>query len=122
MKAKIDESKALLEETLHREVGASWQEANIALQQVMFDYSGMVRSETLLEAGLNHLRRLKQKARGTLAASNQHELMRCLEVLNLLDLGELVMIGAKERKETRGNHRRVDFPFSFHLSLHNPDG
>ncbi len=45
-------------------------------------------------------------------ASNQHELMHCLEVLNLLDLGELVFIASLERKETRGGFIRTDYPFT----------
>ncbi len=95
-----------------RETGATWQEVNIALQQVMQDYAGSVRSESLLKAGLNHLRKLREKAHNTIMAKNQHELMRCLEVLNLLDLGELVFVAALKRKETRNSHHvRADYPF-----------
>jgi succinate dehydrogenase/fumarate reductase flavoprotein subunit len=110
--AGIEESKAQLEQILKRETGATWQEANIALQQVMHDYCGLVRSQTLLEAGLHHLTRLKRNIKERLAAKNQHELMRCIEVLNLVDLGELTFIAAQERKETRGGHNRVDHPYS----------
>ena len=78
----------------------------------MSDYAGSVRSESLLEAGLNHLRRLRREARATLIARNQHELTRSLEVLNLLELGELVCIAARERKETRGQHMRADYPYT----------
>jgi succinate dehydrogenase/fumarate reductase flavoprotein subunit len=45
-------------------------------------------------------------------AVNQHELMHCLEVLNLYDLGELVFQAAIERKETRSHHIRADYPFA----------
>ncbi len=96
-----------------RETGATWQEVNVALQQVMQDYAGSTRSENVLQAGLNHLRKLKQKAHDTIMAKNQHELMHCLEVLNLLDLGELVFAAALERKETRATHHaRADYPFA----------
>ncbi|MFC1945426.1 FAD-binding protein [Chloroflexota bacterium] len=111
-RAKIDETKDMLEQVLSREAGATWQEANIALQQVMIDYCGLVRSETLLEAGRNHLGKLKQKVHSTIMAGNQHELMRCLEVLNLFELGELMFIAANKRKETRDYHRRVDYPYT----------
>ena len=37
---------------------------------------------------------------------------RALEVLNLIELGELTFLTARERKETRGKHNRVDFPFT----------
>ncbi len=95
-----------------RQSGPAWREVNIALQQILSDYAGNVRSAVLLEAGLSHLRRVKKKAQATMIARNQHELMRGLETLNLLDLGELVFIAALERKETRGLNIRTDYPFT----------
>ncbi len=108
----IEERERLLDSIRSREVGPGWREANIALQQVMYDHAGPVRSETLLKTGLNHVRRLKDKARNSLVARNQHELMRCLEVLDLIDLGELVCLMALDRKETRSGHIRPDYPFA----------
>lgn len=93
-------------------VGPDWKEANIALQQIMWDYAGLVRSETLLDAGGRALLRLKEKAERSMIARNPHELMRCLEVLNMIEIGELIFMMAKERKETRGKHIRVDYPFT----------
>lgn len=109
---EIEDRKKLLEDIRGREVGPGWKEANIALQQVMQDHAGSVRSESMLRSGLNYVRRLKEKARTTMVARNQHELMRCVEVLDLLDLGELVFVAANDRKETRGTHVRADFPFT----------
>ena len=45
-------------------------------------------------------------------ARNGHELGRCLEVLNLMDVGEAAMFAAKEREETRSTHKRTDYPFT----------
>ncbi len=109
---RTDERTQLLEAILSREEGATWKEANLALQQIMGDYAGSVRSETLLDQGLRNLRRLKEKAVATLQARNGHELGRCLEVLSLLDVGEAVMLCAHERKETRARHNRTDYPFT----------
>jgi succinate dehydrogenase/fumarate reductase flavoprotein subunit len=33
-------------------------------------------------------------------------------VLNMIEIGELVFMTAKGRKETRGKHIRVDYPFT----------
>jgi succinate dehydrogenase/fumarate reductase flavoprotein subunit len=112
VKASVTLKINFLDGIRNREAGITWQEANIALQQVMQDYVGGAKSEDLLEAGLNHLRNLKKKAYDNMMASNQHELMHCLEVLNLYDLGELIFLAAIERKETRGNHIRADYPFT----------
>ncbi|MFC1867116.1 FAD-binding protein [Thermodesulfobacteriota bacterium] len=111
-KAKIEEKKNLINQIRSRENGAEWKEVNVALQQIMHDYAGSIRSATLLEAGLNHLRRLKEKTYATMMAKNQHELMRCLEVLDLIDVGEVILITANERKETRGLHVRADYSYT----------
>jgi len=108
----IETSKMKLTAIRNRKNGASWQEANITLQQILKDYAGLVRSETLLNQGLQNLERLKDTVNNTLVARNGHELGRCLEVMNLLDIGEAVMLSARERKETRGKHNRTDFPFT----------
>jgi succinate dehydrogenase/fumarate reductase flavoprotein subunit len=106
---EIEAKKARLEEIRNREDGARWQEAVAALQQIMSDYCGYVRSETLLRAGLNNMRRLKTKAYDTLMAGNAHDLMYCLQSLNQMDIGELVFISADDRKETRDLHVRTDY-------------
>jgi succinate dehydrogenase/fumarate reductase flavoprotein subunit len=109
---RIHEAQDLMEELRRRPNGPDWKETSVALQQVMNDYAGMVRNEALLEQGLAHLRRIKEKARGELMARSPHELWRCMEVMNMIDLGELVFVLALDRKETRGLHRRPDYPFT----------
>lgn len=109
----VEERAALYSDILERESGPSWKEANLALQQIMADYAGVeVRSETLLEAGLKYLRDLKDETARSLTADNAHTLMRGLETLDLMDCGEIIFRTALERKETRGMHRRSDFPFT----------
>lgn len=108
-KPEIAAKEALLEEIRNREDGAKWQEALSALQQIMFDYCGYVRSESLLSAGLDIIRRLKNKAHDSLIAENAHDLVNCLQVLNLLDIGELALVSAYDRKETRDLHVRSDY-------------
>ncbi|MFC1579876.1 hypothetical protein ACFL4N_03080 [Thermodesulfobacteriota bacterium] len=55
---------------------------------------------------------MRQKALDSMMAGNQHELGRAIEVLNMIDIGELVFIGSKERQETRGLHVRRDYPLT----------
>ena len=107
---------ALYSDLYGREGGASWQEANFALQQIMTEYADCgphrVRSETMLNAGIKYLGDLRKKIVKDMGASDAHELMRAAEVLNLLDLGEALMISARERKESRGRHLRSDYTFT----------
>lgn len=111
-KSKIEAKEKSLQEIRDRRNGPDWREANYALQQLMNDYAGQLRSKSSLEAGLGYIRRLKTKAQETIGAGNQHELARALETLNLIDLGETVFVSALERRETRGLHVRADFPYT----------
>jgi succinate dehydrogenase/fumarate reductase flavoprotein subunit len=111
-KELVEDRMALVKALLGRKNGADWKEANIAVQEIMSAYVGLARSETLLDQASRNLSILKEKIRKSLLARNGHELGRCLEVLNLLDLGEAVIFAARERKETRRSHQRTDYPFS----------
>ena len=98
---------------MQRKIGPDWKEANLALQQIMNDYAGPHgRSETLLNAGSAYLKNLKKKAAETLTADNAHTLMRSIETLDLMECGEVIFLAAGERKETRGKHVRLDYPFT----------
>ena len=109
----VEERFQFYSEILNRGEGPDWKEANLALQQIMKDYAGPdVRSETLLGAGLKYLRDLKKKAAATMTADNAHTLVRGLETLDLMDCGETIFMTALERKESRGLHKRSDFPFT----------
>jgi succinate dehydrogenase/fumarate reductase flavoprotein subunit len=112
LKSQVKENEQRFVDLRNRGEGPTWKEANVLLQQIMWDYAGLVRSDTLLDAGLRALLRLKQKAEQAMIARNSHQLMRCLEVLNMIEIGELVFHAAKARKETRGKHIRVDYPFT----------
>jgi succinate dehydrogenase/fumarate reductase flavoprotein subunit len=108
----IEEKVYILEEIKNRKNGASWQEAYIALQQIMADYAGPRRSENMLQTGLQYLRQLKQQFRESICAYNQHQLTHVLEIMSLFEIGELVFIAAIEHKESRGNYARIDYPYT----------
>lgn len=112
IEAEIEERKKVVEGIAGRKKGIHWREANVALQQIMIDYAGLVRSETLLTAGLSYLRRMREKVDGGLMARNRWELTRCIETRNLMDIGELIFLTAAERKESRGMHNRPDYPLT----------
>lgn len=98
-----------------RKSGAPWKEANAALAQIMTDYipvgDGRKRSGSMMTAGLGYLRDLRERCGAELKAANAHELMRVAEVFDLLDIGETIARCALERKESRYDHNRADFPF-----------
>ncbi len=99
---------------LSREEGGNWHEVNSVLQQIMLDYiGGDIRTASLLKAGLKYIRDLKRMTYEQLKCSNSHEVLRAIEVLELLDVCEIGALMAENRKETRGkNHNRPDYPFT----------
>ena len=66
----------------------------------------------MLKAGADNLARIARRTVDTLGAGNPHELARCAEILNLLEVGRLVFRAARERRETRAKHIRRDYPFT----------
>jgi succinate dehydrogenase/fumarate reductase flavoprotein subunit len=114
--AFVKDRKAQYEKMLSRKELASWKEALAACQDIMAYYAGEWRYETLLKAGLIQIRMLKERASDALMAKDTHELMRCLEALNLMDIGEAAILATMQRKETRSTMResfvRVDYPKS----------
>lgn len=96
---------------LAKERGASWLEAQLALQNIMDYYAGTVKSASLLRAGLSNIRSLREQAVAEIKVSNPHELYRAMEVLSLIDVGEMLITSSYSRKESRGiDFYRADFP------------
>ncbi len=110
----IEKKRALYEAILGRTVGAHWKEANTTLEQIMGQYCGTkVRSASLLEAGFQYISDLKRYCYDQLKAENAHELMRCLEVLDMLDVAQATILVTNNRKESRGPfHHRTDYTFT----------
>ena len=84
------------------------------LQRIMDSEVAVYRTGSGLEAALKKIRELKQcvpdvqvKDRGRIYNTN---LLNALEIDNLLDLAEVVVVGALARTESRGAHSRRDFP------------
>ena len=94
--------------------GPSWEELNMAVQQIMNDYAGIAhpRSASMLTAGLQNLESLESNAKHHIRCKDSHELMRALESFDLLAIGKLVCLTAMERKETRAMHKRSDCTFT----------
>lgn len=111
--ADIQKYDALYQELLSRSGGAHWKEAASTLQNIMNEYaSADQQSEDMLNAGMEYMRQLKENCYKELGCSNSHELMRSLEVLNMIDLSEPIFLCSRNRKETRGPHVRCDYDFT----------
>jgi hypothetical protein len=78
--------------------GLDWKELNAGACKVMQDYCAAVKSETLLRIGLKWFDEVWRGEAANTYARNPHELVRVLEVFNIITNGEMIMEGCRARK------------------------
>ncbi len=80
------------------------------LRQLMWDYVGIVRSNERLKLAKKRLSVLKEEIDGYFQEG--HILHSILELRNLAQLADLIVSCAIERKESRGLHYNIDYPYT----------
>jgi succinate dehydrogenase/fumarate reductase flavoprotein subunit len=97
-------------------------ELKMKLQAVMDRYVGLERDDTRLRQGLAAIRDLRTAALPKLTTVPIrrfcYEVQEAYEVRGMLDLAELVILSALERKESRGHHFRLDYPQTSPTPVH----
>jgi succinate dehydrogenase/fumarate reductase flavoprotein subunit len=91
--------------------GQHWREVEMAVQSVVDYYAGDVRAAKTLKRGAERLEDIKKDA--AFRAENPHELMRCLEVMSIMDNAGMVLRASLERQESRRapfGFYRADYP------------
>jgi L-aspartate oxidase len=78
-----------------------------ALRDTMWRVAGIVRTDLLLEEGVERLGQFLAEAEEAVAA---HPSAEAVEFRNLAVLGELIVRSARLRRESRGLHHNVDHP------------
>lgn len=92
--------------------GIGWEEMNMRLTRLMQHYCGEIKSEELLTTGLSLLKDIQNNEVPQLSAQNPHELVRTLEVLNILTNAGIVLNACLARKASSKplHFRRSDYP------------
>jgi succinate dehydrogenase/fumarate reductase flavoprotein subunit len=97
-------------------------ELKMKLQAVMDRYVGLERDEAHLLEGLAAVRDLRDAAlpRLSTVAIRRfcYEVQEGYEVRGMIELAELVILSALERKESRGHHFRLDYPQTHATPMH----
>jgi len=90
----------------------TWKEINAAISKVMREYRGEILCESVMKIGLIWLNELEESEVQEMYARNPHELVRCLEVLNILDVARLILHSSLARKASSKvlGFYRVDYP------------
>jgi succinate dehydrogenase / fumarate reductase flavoprotein subunit len=103
-----------LHELMLKEKGASPSEIREVLGDTMDRLVGVFRKESDLKAALTMIRELKEQFNDVFVGHSDrrfnYSLLRILELENMLDLAEVITMGALMRRESRGAHWRLDYP------------
>lgn len=84
------------------------------MQSLMMEYGSVFRNERGLKTGLEEIRLLKDRY-SRIEIKNKgkrfnYELMEAIELGHQLELSEVILFSALQRRESRGAHWREDFP------------
>ena len=114
-KGKIeDEYKRIFEELLYKNGKESIYKIRKELRSTMDKYVGVFRDEEGLKTALSKVKELKERYENIWISDTSSEyntdLFSALELSFMLDVAEVVVKSALERKESRGAHARKDYP------------
>ena len=92
--------------------GIGWKELNAGIARVMQDFCGEWKTEETLREGLRLLADIRGSEAATVRAANPHELMRAVECLSIITVGEAVMHASRARRASSDllEFHRLDFP------------
>ena len=114
-RASLDDEATMIREIVGRDrTGRRVSEIKAELGATMDKYVAVFRDEEGLNTALEIVRRLKEEAK-TVAIDDKgsvfnQDLLGAIELGFMLDNAEAIVIGALERKESRGAQFRTDFP------------
>jgi succinate dehydrogenase / fumarate reductase flavoprotein subunit len=108
------EMRERLQTLLMHEGGDSPASIRETMGQTMDVLVGVYRKSDALEAALKMIRELKERFKNVSVGQSDEKfdyaLIRTLELENMLDLAEVITMGALMRRESRGAHWRLDYP------------
>ncbi len=107
---EVESQKQVTMAPLGVEEGTPPMELECAVRYICNRYASVATAEGKLREGLNRLSSLKREFLPKLAGPNPHFLMRALETRNLLDVAQMHLQAALDRKETYAHHVRLDYP------------
>jgi succinate dehydrogenase/fumarate reductase flavoprotein subunit len=80
--------------------GIGWKELNMGISKIMKNYCGEVKHDELLMIGLKQLTGYGNSIASETYAYNPHELVRLLEVFDILTVSEIILNSCLRRKST----------------------
>jgi succinate dehydrogenase/fumarate reductase flavoprotein subunit len=109
---QVEAEKLRVYAPVEKEDGIGWKELYAGISRIMQDYCGEYKSEEILRTGLRWLDSIKNSEAANARARNPHELMRILECLSRITVGEIIMHASLARKASSEpmDFNRLDYP------------
>ena len=109
---QVKDEKARVYRPVEREDGIHWRELTLDIKYTMSCYCNEVKNEWMFKTGLYTFDEIKKMEAPKLCARNPHELMHCLETLNILTVGETILHSSLVRKASSRSlfFYRQDYP------------
>ncbi|MCL4424064.1 MAG: FAD-dependent oxidoreductase [Firmicutes bacterium] len=112
LEAALREEKERVEELLQRDGAENPGRLHEELRNTMFYKIGVFRQEEEMREGLEKVRELKDRVKKIHIAHKGRrynlDLARNLELEGMVEMAEVIALGAITRKESRGSHYRLD--------------
>jgi hypothetical protein len=109
---QVEEEKERVYAPVSRKEGIGWKELRAGIARIMQDYCGEYKNEETLKMGLSWLGSIRESEASRVYARNPHELMRAVECLTRITVGEVIMQASLNRKASSRflEFKRLDFP------------
>ena len=110
--AWIEDKKKMLQEILDRKPTPEGDPKEIKrlIGEIVWGYCGPLKTGEGIEKGLKELDKIRKENLPKLYAPNSIRLRDAVEVINMVLVAEAAMRSALARTETRGTHKRIDYP------------
>jgi len=97
---QVDYEKKRVYAPIHNDPARSigWKELNMGISKTMQNYCGEVKRDELLEIGAQRLNEYQEKVVPNTFAYNPHELVRLLEVFDILTVAQIILQACQARK------------------------
>ncbi|MBW1896799.1 MAG: FAD-binding protein [Deltaproteobacteria bacterium] len=109
---QVDEEKRRIYAHVNQRSDVGWKELYAGISRIMQDYCGEYKNEDTLKTGLEWLNSIRESEGSKAFARNPHELMRVLECLSRITVGEIIMHASLARKASSMplDFKRLDYP------------
>ncbi len=115
---EVSEEKDRIQRLLRsseKSLGISPSHFKRRIQAILWDHVGVLRNEKGLTDAQDKFKTLRQEYEENIRLRENsprfnYELIEALEVLNMIEVGEIIARSALIRRETRGGHYREDYP------------